>query len=91
MEILRALWDHHPPQLYPRVMEPVLLLLPAAVADPGRAEQKRLAVERAEAGLARCRVRWFDATDHDIHVHRPDELASTILEALRDRFFDPSV
>ncbi len=89
MEILRALWDYHPPQLYPRVSEPVLLL-PAAVADPGRAEQKRLAVEMAQAELARCRVRWFDATDHDIHVHRPDELVSAILEAMRDHFFDPS-
>jgi pimeloyl-ACP methyl ester carboxylesterase len=86
MEILGALWEHHPPMLYGRVQEPVLIT-PAVVADADRMEMKKNAVEIAEERLARCRVSWFAETDHDVHVHRPDELAATMLEALRDGFF----
>jgi pimeloyl-ACP methyl ester carboxylesterase len=88
MEILRALWDHHPPQLYPRVQEPVLIL-PADTGDAEWTNRKRAAVEKAEAGLATCRVHWFAATSHDIHVHRPRQLALTMLQALHDGFFQP--
>lgn len=85
MEILRALWEHRPTELYPAVREPVLLA--PATRGTGKWEQtKREEVGRAESGLARCRVRWFQDTDHDIHVHRPAELAATILEAVDDGF-----
>ncbi len=86
MAILRALWDHHPSDLYERVEQPVLIT-PAVVADEDRMKTKVEAVQVAEERLARCRVRWFAETDHDIHVHRPEELAATMLEALRGGFF----
>lgn len=86
MEILRALWEHRPSELYPAVREPVLLA-PATRGTWGWELTKREEVGKAEAGLARCRVRWFQDTDHDIQVHRPAELAAAILEAVDDGFF----
>lgn len=85
MQILRAMWDHHTSQVYARVEEPVLLC-PAARGDPARIALKRQGVERAAAALAHARVHWFEDTDHDIHVHRPEALASVILDAVADGF-----
>jgi pimeloyl-ACP methyl ester carboxylesterase len=86
MEIVRALWDHHPPHLYPLVTIPVLIC-PAVTGDAERMERKRLAVRKAEQGLARVRVCWFENTAHDIHVHRPEELARLFRQALDADFF----
>lgn len=87
MEILRALWDHRPSQLYARIQEPVLIT-PADTGDREWSEHKQERVARAEEGLRRCRVRWFPETAHDIHVHRPQELAQVMLEAVSHGFCD---
>lgn len=85
MAILRALWEQRPSQLYARVTVPVLIL--AAIGPDGaRVDQKRASIRVAEAKLSRCRVRWFEATDHDIHVQRPDALADIVLGSLDDGF-----
>jgi pimeloyl-ACP methyl ester carboxylesterase len=86
MAILRALWKHHPPQLYPLVQVPALIVL-AATGDAAWTAQKRAGVRQARQALARCRVRWFPGTDHDIHVHRPQALAQLMRDALSDGFF----
>ncbi len=86
MAILRALWDHHPPSLYGDVVEPVLIT-PAEAGEGEWLRQKRVLVEKAAGRLTRCRVHWFPATDHDVHVHRPGELAVVMLAALADGFF----
>lgn len=86
LEILRALWEHRPTQLYPRAELPVLLC-PATRGDSERVALKREGVARAAALLPVSRVHWFENTDHDIHVHRPDELARVMLDALADGFF----
>lgn len=86
MAILRALWEQKPSQLYSRVSTPTLI----AVADrgpPQRMERKHNEVAAAEKGMACARVRWFHDTAHDIHVHRPRELADWMLEALEQGFF----
>ena len=88
MEILRALWEHGPSQLYARIDEPVLIA-PADTGDREWSEHRRERVAAAEKSLRRCLVRWFPATAHDIHVHRPQELAQAMLETLRQGFFDP--
>ena len=87
MGILRALWEHHPPQLYPKVTVPTLIF----PADSGgsRSADSREAVSKAEAALAQCRVRWFEDTAHDIHVHRPEALGRAMLDALDDGFYRP--
>ncbi len=82
MLILRALWEQRPRELYPQVTAPVLV----CVADSGDAwtEHKRKLVAAAQAGLPRAEIHWFPATDHDIHVHRPDALAELFLQAVQE-------
>jgi pimeloyl-ACP methyl ester carboxylesterase len=88
MRILRALWEQRPGELYPRVQEPVLI----AVADDGLgsswAVAKHHMVEAAQRALPASQVQWFHATAHDIHIHRPLELASLMLNALRSGFWN---
>jgi pimeloyl-ACP methyl ester carboxylesterase len=83
LEILRALWEQRPAQLYPRVAEPVLICAAEASGSPNL-EQKRKAVAAAAEALSRCQVVWFPATDHDIHIHRPRELANLFLTSVRE-------
>lgn len=86
MKILRALWEQDPAVLYPQVQEPVLVC-PAdqrqSPPDPVWAGM----VAAAGQGLKRCEVRWFYDTDHDIHMHRPKELAQLFLDFLNDRLW----
>ena len=87
MAILRAIWDQKPSDIYPRVQTPALI----AAADPKQHEanpRKRDEVARAEQGLARVAVRWFEDTAHDIHVEKPHDLADWMLAALAEGFFD---
>jgi hypothetical protein len=80
MQILRALWEQRPPELYPRVQEHVLI----CAADDGIAwsERKRAQVEAAGRGIADASVVWFERTHHDIHIHRPQQLADLLLTHL---------
>jgi pimeloyl-ACP methyl ester carboxylesterase len=87
MMILRSLWEHRPSAIYPRVAVPVLLAASRSDGTPGGAMLKGDEVARAMAGLRWLRVKWFDDADHDIHVHRPGELAEWMLQALEDGFF----
>jgi hypothetical protein len=68
------------------VAEPVLIV-PSDTGESGWTERKREAIGRATTQLERHRVVWFNRTAHDIHVHRPGELARLMLEALADGFF----
>lgn len=80
MLILRALWEQRPAELYPLIERPVAI---AVAEDAGNSEwvaAKRAQVAAAAAGLRAVRVHWFADTAHDIHVHRPAELASLLLE-----------
>lgn len=85
MEILRALWQQRPWQLYPQVQAPVLI----AVAEDGatRSEAKAQQVAAAKAGLAQVQVHWLFNTAHDIHVHRPAQLAGLFLDAIATGFW----
>jgi pimeloyl-ACP methyl ester carboxylesterase len=88
MAILRALWEHHPPEIYSRVTVPVLIV-PAATSDQAWTVMKRPAVAKAEAALPHARVHWFEGADHDVHVQKPGELAAVMLEELRSGFLCP--
>jgi pimeloyl-ACP methyl ester carboxylesterase len=83
MQVVRALWDQRPSQLYGQVRCPVLFVL-AERAGGGRTrdfmEMKRAAIARAEGSLESCRVLWMPDTIHDIPLHRPAELAQAIEE-----------
>ncbi|HSH05714.1 MAG TPA: alpha/beta hydrolase [Anaerolineae bacterium] len=81
MRILRAMYDQQPATLYPHVHTPVLF----CVADDGTdwTASKRPRVEAAVAAVPQATAVWFPHTAHDIHVHRPQQLAQTFLTATR--------
>ena len=82
MQTLRALWEHRPSQLYAGIGVPVLI----CPADDGYEgdwlARKRSWVDQAAQALPTSRVVWFEQTAHDIHVHRPQELAGLFLREL---------
>lgn len=87
MQVVRALWEHRPSELWAQVQCPVLML-PAVAPEPHDArtrdmlENKRRNVAVAEERLKQSRTLWMMDTIHDIPLHRPGELA----EAIRDFF-----
>jgi pimeloyl-ACP methyl ester carboxylesterase len=89
LTILRALWEQRPQALYPQLTAPVLV----AVADSGDdwTERKRRQVAEAQALIPQVQVHWFEATDHDIHVHRPQALAELFLQAVEGGIWPASV
>ncbi|MEZ4590492.1 MAG: hypothetical protein R3D55_05025 [Chloroflexota bacterium] len=78
MKILRALYDQQPETLYPHIQEPVLI----CPADDGSdwAQRKHDEVAIASAALPNAQVHWFKQTAHDIHVHKPAQLAQAMLD-----------
>lgn len=83
LKILRAMWEQQPTALYPRVTAPTLICVAASDQQPDWTTLKARQVTAAQAGLLNADVRWFDNTDHDIHVHRPQALADLFLETLQ--------
>jgi pimeloyl-ACP methyl ester carboxylesterase len=76
-----SMWEQHSAALQQAVDVPALWV----VADTGEAdwtEAKRAALTTI-AGMPSARVTWLVA-DHDVHAHRPDELAAAINEWLGD-------
>lgn len=87
MRILRALWNQEPAGLYPRVSLPTLICAAASQADPEWTKTKSKQVAHAQTALPNSAVRWFDNTDHDIHVHKPVALAELLLETVQNGFW----
>lgn len=85
-EILHSMWQQDPDRLYQQVTSPVLAIA-AGPDDDERAAQKRRGLETFERHVPHCRTYWFEHTDHDIHVQRPDELTALMRETLADGFF----
>lgn len=82
LAILRGLWEQTPSALYPQVQQPVVL---CAAEDGSRhREVRRREVAAARSALARSSLHWFPDTHHDIHLHRPRELAAVFLRELRE-------
>jgi pimeloyl-ACP methyl ester carboxylesterase len=83
MQVVRALWEQRPSELCADVRCPVLFI-GAEREAAGRAREwldmKRQSVARMATLLARCEVRWFQDTIHDIPLQRPEMLAETIAE-----------
>jgi pimeloyl-ACP methyl ester carboxylesterase len=88
MQILRALWEQRPPQLYPRVQCPVLMLPAWSDARDAR-ERAFLAAKRRNLALARqllaqSETVWFAHTIHDVPLQRPRKLANVITRFARN-------
>jgi pimeloyl-ACP methyl ester carboxylesterase len=84
MQLLRALWQHHPFQLYSSLKVPVLLVMADDPGDARFVEAKRQGVVRAESALAKVSTHWI-AGDHDLHAQHPLQIAKLIHSAARDR------
>jgi len=86
MAILRALWEQKPSQLYERVVTPTLIAV-APAPDSPRMMRKEHEVNEAAAGIKTARVRWFHDSNHDIHIDKPHDLATWVLEAESEGYF----
>jgi pimeloyl-ACP methyl ester carboxylesterase len=71
LQIVRHLWEHHPPKRWPFVTVDVLLI-PSVLAD-----DEGVAAARAALG-ERVRVAPFPGADHDVHVQHPVEVADLL-------------
>jgi len=84
LQILRALWEHRPSELYGRLRCPTLVVparrAPRNAREAERGAARELRVARAESSIDRVRVTWMDDTVHDIPLQRPRELAALIAE-----------
>ncbi len=88
MQVVRALYDHQPSELWRQIHCPVLII-PAVAPQPHDArahsmlETKRRNVALAEARLAHSRTLWLYDTIHDIPLQRPLELATAIKDFVK--------
>ena len=91
LRIIRALWEHHPRELYGRVPCPVLML-PARQRENPDAYERTLArsesIAAAEELLPNSRTVWLEDSIHDVPVQRPELVAETIREHILAGFFD---
>ena len=91
LSIIRALWEHHPPQLYQKVHCPVLMMPARQLANPAAAERavsRAESVATAERLLPRSKTVWMEDSIHDVPVQRPKLVAKTIREHILNGFFD---
>jgi pimeloyl-ACP methyl ester carboxylesterase len=83
MQVVRALWEHRPSELWARVQCPVLMI-PAVASEPHDERMrdilgnKRRSIATAEERLQRSQTIWMTDTIHDIPLQRPAELAQAI-------------
>jgi pimeloyl-ACP methyl ester carboxylesterase len=75
LQVVRHLWEHHPPQRWPLVTLPVLLI-PSVLAD-----DEGLAAARAGLGPGLLRVVPFPGADHDVHIQHPRQVADLLHSA----------
>ena len=90
LRIIDALWDHKPSQLYPTLQCPVLML-PARQSTPDahdRRFRREESIAKAASLLPISKTVWLEDSIHDVPLQRPELVANTIREHLRDGFFD---
>jgi pimeloyl-ACP methyl ester carboxylesterase len=83
MQVVRAIWEHRPSELWARVQCPVLLM-PAVGPEPHDERtrdvlaNKRRNIAVAEERLKQAQTIWMMDTIHDVPLQRPEELAAAI-------------
>ena len=91
LRIIRALWEHHPRELYGQVPCSVLML-PARQRENPDAYERTLArsesIAAAERLLPRSKTVWLEDSIHDVPVQRPELVAETIRQHILEGFFD---
>ncbi len=96
-QIRQSLWEEQALPYFGKVRCPVLLIPAAAQPLPGGQPPEKLenAAEFAAAKgyiaaqvariIPRCTILWMPDTAHDIHLHRPQRLASAIASFVREQ------
>jgi pimeloyl-ACP methyl ester carboxylesterase len=74
--IIGSMLRHRPRTLYPLVRCPVLLLAATRSPTPAR---KREQLAEAVTALAHAELVEFHGGDHDLHAHRPEQVAAEIV------------
>ena len=91
LRIVDALWDHHPPELFPKVSCPVLIM-PARQQSDADGQQRALlrgeTVAAAEQLLSRGKTVWLEDSIHDVPIQRPELVASVIKSHIDSGYFD---
>ena len=90
LRIIDALWDHHPPELYPQVACSVLLMPARQLGNADVSERQRRREESvAQAGslLPRGKTVWLEDSIHDVPLQRPELVAGIIKEHLTAGYF----
>jgi pimeloyl-ACP methyl ester carboxylesterase len=83
MQVVRAIWEHRPSDLWAQVQCPVLMI-PAVAPEPHDErtrdvlENKRRNIAVAEQRLRRSQTIWMMDTVHDVPLQRPAELEQGI-------------
>ena len=83
MQVVRAIWEHRPSDLWAQVQCPVLMI-PAVAPEPhdertrDTLENKRRNIAAAEQRLKHSQTIWMTDTIHDVPLQRPGELAEAI-------------
>ena len=84
LRLLRALWEHRPAHLLPKVTVPVLLVVAADPReDSETAAAKDADVEAAVVALRTLTVHRMAPADHDVHVQQPRAVAGLLHENFR--------
>jgi hypothetical protein len=78
------MWDQQVEGLYSQIKQSVLICVAADAKNPDWTKAKQAQVSVAETTIPQTTVHWFDDTDHDIHVHRPQALANLFLDAVNN-------
>ncbi len=91
IRIIEALWDHHPPELFPKVRCPVLIM-PARQQTDAAGQQRALlrgeTIAAAERLLPKGKTVWLEDSVHDVPIQRPELVASVIKNHTDSGYFD---
>ena len=90
LRIIRALWEHHPRELYEQVPFPVLMMPARQRANPDAYERtlaRSESIGAAERLLPNSKTVWLEDSIHDVPVQRPELVANTIKEHILSGFF----
>ena len=87
VQVMRAMWEEPTSTIWARVQCRTLMVPAGPMPQRIGTEAARIKEERVTAasqGIKNCRVHWIPETVHDIGYHKPQELASAVLEFLAE-------
>ena len=86
-QVLETMWNEPPSVVLPRIVVPALVIAAGPRADRANSQfsrQREVMVAAAQKALPNGRVHWIPDTIHDIGYHKPEELASVVLDFLAE-------